>query len=203
MRVSPLTDVRVRETRSQAGPCAAILIGFEASRHSKSSAAAFDGCSGATQREMLRLMPVVRFTDRTVRFVRSSLYTTVVCKAANQLFGGCQRQATAEQVVKPWNQEQRPLLPLPPPLQLPALLGRPAGEGFGSEPMMQTVFWCRLGLLVGMLTGALPLGRDYARPDEQMKAFVAQWSERQTFNLNVASSSLAEGVFRNVQPLEF
>lgn len=54
-----------------------------------------------------------------------------------------------------------------------------------------------------MLTGALSLGRNCACPDEQMKAFVAQWSERQTFNLNVASSSLAEGVFPNIQLLEF
>lgn len=136
---------------------------------------------------------------RIVRYSRRFVlrwYTAVACKLAIWWWSAKQ----------PPNRRRAPDPPFPTAAAPPAprFARTPRCRGlWGRTRDDANMFGCLLGMLFGMLTDAQSLGRNCARPDEQMKAFVAQWSERQTFNLNVASSSLAEGVILNVTFLEF
>lgn len=206
MRVSPLTDVRVRETRPQAGPCAAfssVLRPPPTCGTPNFSAVAWTGVRGVRGARRLMMQRLVTPNSRDFRIVRYSRrfvlrwYTAVACKLAIWWWSAPKQ---------PPNRRRDPDPPFPTAAAPPAprFAGTPRCRGlWGRTRDDANMFWCLLGLLFGMLTDAQSLGRNCARPDEQMKAFVAQWSERQTFNLNVASSSLAEGVFLNTHFLEF
>lgn len=206
MRVSPLTDVRVRETRPQAGPCAAfssVLRPPPPCGTPNFSAVAWTGVRGVRGARRLMMQRLVTPNSRDFRIVRYSRrfvlrwYTAVACKLAIWWWSAPKQ---------PPNRRRDPDPPFPTAAAPPAprFAGTPRCRGlWGRTRDDANMFWCLLGLLFGMLTDAQSLGRNCARPDEQMKAFVAQWSERQTFNLNVASSSLAEGVFLNTHFLEF
>lgn len=143
MRVSPLTDVRVRETRPQAGPCAAfssVLRPPPPCGTPNFSAVAWTGVRGVRGAHRLMMQRLVTPNSRDFRIVRYSRrfvlrwYTAVACKLAIWWWSAPSNRRTGDATLTP-------LFPLPPPLQLPALLGHPAVEGSGAEPvMMQTCF---------------------------------------------------------------